>query len=81
MTKDQTEAVKEAVTEYFKLQEASGNINKLIGNNFMYKLLLTGIPSQEAKEIYLEAIVKHATKNVDPKSFEFLKPFIEGQEE
>lgn len=81
MTKDQTEAVKEAVIEYFKLKKVVGDISKLIGSNFMYKLLITGISPQETQEIYLETIVKCATKNIDAKSFEFLKPFIEGQKE
>lgn len=81
MTKDQTEAVKAAINEYFRLQKLSAELNDIIVNNFMLKLLLTGIDPKEAQEIYLEAIVKHAVGKIDKKSFEFLKPFIQDKEE
>lgn len=81
MTKDQTEAIKTAINEYFRLQKLSAELNDIIVNNFMLKLLLTGIDPIEAQEIYLEAIVKHAVSKIDKKSFEFLKPFIQDKEE
>lgn len=81
MTNEQKEAVKTAVNEYFRLQKLSAELSDIIGNNFMLKLLLTGIDPKEAQEIYLESIVKHAASKIDKKSFEFLKPFIQDKEE
>lgn len=81
MTIEQTKVIKEAITEYFELQEAANKLNELIGNRLMLKLFSSGISQEEAQEIYLETIVKHAVRNIDSKSFDFLKPFIKREGE
>lgn len=80
MTSEQIKIVKEAIIEYYKLQEAANKINSSIGNRLIFKLLSSGISQEEAQEIYLETIVKHAVRNIDSKSFDFLKPFIERED-
>lgn len=80
MTSEQTKIIKEAIIEYYELQEAVNKINGAIGNQLMLKLLSSGISQEEVQEIYLETIVKHAVRNIDSKSFDFLKPFIKRED-
>lgn len=79
MTNEQIKAAKEAVNEYFEYQKISSKINDLIADRFMFKLLSSGIDPKEAQEIYLETVVHHAAKNIDSRSYDFIKPFIKKE--
>lgn len=77
MTNDQIKIIKDTITEYFEYQKMMSKINDLIGDRLMLKLLGSGIDPKEAQEIYLETIVKHAVETINPKDFDFIKQFIE----
>lgn len=80
MTEIQKEQIRKAVNEYVELSNMVSTINNIIGEHLLFTLISAGISDNEAKEIYLETVTRQAVRVITPKSFNFIKPFIEDKE-